>query len=192
MHGCENVISLSYVPTAPDEILLFEEQKKFMYNVWATILKTPMGKHYVRLHENTQDAQAVWRDYTTYMRSSTRADIEIEDLMTNLTSLCLTPGTKGSTQQFVLDWLDELCIHEDLTPNSAHFPDIMKKAMLQNALKGLKIFRDVKTAEQLEVAKGQGPIPVSGICFIDSTSCCKLRQNHGNQQSTLSCCFTSS
>ena len=34
----------------------------------------------------------------------------------------------------------------------------MKKVMLQNALNGLKIFRDVKTAEQLEIAKGQGPI----------------------------------
>jgi len=34
----------------------------------------------------------------------------------------------------------------------------MKKAMLQNALNGVKVFRDVKTSEQLEVAKGQGPI----------------------------------
>jgi len=78
--------------------------------------------------------------------------------MTSLTSLRLTSSTKGSTQQFFLDWLDKLRIYEDLTPTSAHFPDIMKKAMLQNALNGLKIFRDVKTAEQLEIAKGQGPI----------------------------------
>ena len=92
------------------------------------------------------------------MRSSTRADIEIEDLMTSLTSLRLTPQTKGSTQQFILDWLDKLRIYEGMTPSAAHFPDIMKKAMLQNALNGLKVFRDVKTTEQLEVAKGNGPL----------------------------------
>ena len=157
-HGCENVINPSYVPSSQDDIVLFEEQQKFMYDVWATILKTPMGKHYVRLHESTRDAQAVWRDLTTYMRSSTRADIEIEGLMTTLTSIRLTSATKGNTQQFVLDWLDKLRIYEDLTPPSAHFPEIMKKAMLQNALNGLKVFRDVKTSEQLEVAKGQGPL----------------------------------
>ncbi len=165
-HGCENVIDPSYIPSTPDDVVLFEEQKKFMYDVWATILKTPMGKHYVRLHENTRDAHAVWRDYINYMRSSTRADIEIEDLMTSLTSLRITPSTRGSTQQFVLDWLDKLRIYEDLTPTSPHFPDIMKKAKLQNALNGLKIFRDVKTSEQLEVAKGQGPISYQAYALL--------------------------
>ena len=157
-HGCENVINPSYVPTSNDDIALFAEQQKFMYDIWASILRTPMGKHFVRLHESTRDAQAVWRDYSNYMRNSTRADIEIEDLMTALTSLRLTPAYKGNTQQFVLDWFDKLRIYEDLTPSTAHFPDIMKKAMLQNALNGVKIFRDVKTTEQLDVAKGQGPL----------------------------------
>ena len=154
-HGCENVIDPSFAPSTPDEDALFEEQKKFMYDVWTTILKTPMGKHYVRLHEGKRDAQAVWRDYVTYMRSSTRADLEIEELMTTLTSLRLTSLTKGSTQQFILDWLDKIRLYEDLTMPSAHFPDVMKKAMLQNALNGLKIFRDVKTTEMLDVAKGK-------------------------------------
>ena len=157
-HGCENVINSSYVPASSDDAILFEEQKKFMYDVWTTILKTPMGKHFVRQHEGTRDAQAVWRDYVNYMRSSTRADIEIEGLMTTLTSLRISPTTKMTAQQFILEWLDKLRIYEDLTPMNAHFPDIMKKAMLQNALNGLKDFQDVKTAEQMEIAKGQGPM----------------------------------
>ena len=157
-HGCENVINSSYVPISSDDVVLFEEQKKFMYDVWTTILKTPMGKHFVRQHEGTRDAQAVWRDYVNYMRSSTRADIEIEGLMTTLTSLRISPATKMTAQQFILEWLDKLRIYEDLTPMNAHFPDIMKKAMLQNALNGVKDFQDVKTAEQMEIAKGQGPM----------------------------------
>ena len=59
-HGCENVIDPAYVPTTPDEVVLFEEQKKFLYDVWATILKTPMGKHFVRLHENTRDVERLY------------------------------------------------------------------------------------------------------------------------------------
>jgi hypothetical protein len=166
-HGCENVINPAYTPSSHDEIVLFDEQqKKFMYDVWATILKTPMGKHFVRLHEGTRDAQAVWRDYLTYMRSSTRADMEIEDLLRNLTSLRLTTNTKGSTQQFVLDWLDKLRIYEDLTPTSSCFPDTMKKAMLQNAIDGVKVFKDVKTAEQLDIAKGQGPLTYQAYAML--------------------------
>ena len=78
--------------------------------------------------------------------------------MASLTSLRLTPSTKGTAQQFILDWLDKLRIYEDLTPSSSRFPDIMKKAMLQNALIGIKAFQDVKVAEQLDIAKGQGPV----------------------------------
>ena len=49
-------------------------------------------------------------------------------------------------------------MYEDLTPISAHFPDNMKKAMLQNAISPLKVFKDVKVSEQIEIARGKGPM----------------------------------
>jgi hypothetical protein len=156
-HGCENILSQSYVPATPDDTILFIEQQKFMYDVWVNVLRTPMGKHYVRKNEGNRDAQAVWRDYANYMRSSTRADIEIEDLMTALTSLRID-SQRGNAQKFILGWLDQLRMYEDLTPISAHFPDNMKKAMLQNAISPLKVFKDVKVSEQIEVARGKGPM----------------------------------
>jgi hypothetical protein len=156
-HGCENILSASYIPGTPDEIILFSEQNKFMYDVYVSTLQTPMGKHFVRQYEGNRDAQAVWRDYLNYMRSSTRADIEIEDLMTALTSTRIDPQ-RGMAQQFILGWLDKIRMYEDLTPISAHFPDNMKKAMLQNAISPLQIFKDVKVSEQMEIAKGKGAI----------------------------------
>jgi hypothetical protein len=42
-YGYENVISTTYVPGTPEEVTLFNEQQKFMYNVWAMIPKTHMG-----------------------------------------------------------------------------------------------------------------------------------------------------
>ena len=156
-HGCENILSQSYVPATPDDTILFIEQQKFMYDVWVNTIRTPMGRHYVRKNEGNRDAQAVWRDYANYMRSSTRADIEIEDLMTALTSLRID-SQRGNAQKFILSWLDQLRMYEDLTPISAHFPDNMKKAMLQNAISPLKVFKDVKVSEQIEVARGKGPM----------------------------------
>lgn len=37
-HGCENILSQSYVPSSPDDSILFSEQQKFMYDVWVNIL----------------------------------------------------------------------------------------------------------------------------------------------------------
>jgi hypothetical protein len=165
-HGCENVIFPSYKPSTPEEILVFNEQCKFMYDVWNTVLKTAMGKHFVRQHETTRDAQAIWRDLVNYMRTSTRADIEIEGLMSSLTSLRITPSYRGTTQQFILDWLDKVRVYEDLTPQNAHFPDIMKKSMLQNSVSPLKIFQDVKTSEQIDIAKGKGPIRYQEYVYL--------------------------
>ena len=49
----------SYIPTMPDDILLFQEHNKFMYYLFLTILQTPMGLHFVRTHEGARDAQAI-------------------------------------------------------------------------------------------------------------------------------------
>jgi hypothetical protein len=158
-HGIENIISPAYTPSTPDDIALFNEQNKFMFDVFNTTLKTPMGKHFVRNHESTRNAQAIWSDYLTYMRTSSKADMQIEDLMMVLTSFRLTTTYRGTSQKFIVDWLDKIRQYEDLTPTSAHFPDVMKKAMLQNALNDIKAFVDVKVSEQMDIAKGRGPIP---------------------------------
>jgi hypothetical protein len=158
-HGIENIISPAYIPITPNDIALFNEQNKFMYNVFNTVLKTPMGKHFVRTHEIARDAQVVWKDYLHYMCTSTKADMQIEDLMTVLTSFLLTSTYRGTSQKFIVDWLDKICQYEDLTPKSAHFPDVMKKAILQNALNDIKVFINVKISEQMDIAKGCGPIP---------------------------------
>ena len=100
-HGCEDVINSKYVPSTTEHMLLFQQQKRFMYDVFNKILKTTMGVNYVRMHESTMNAQLVWADYTNYMRTSTRADMELESLMTSLTSLRITPSYKGSTLKFL-------------------------------------------------------------------------------------------
>ena len=153
-HNCEDVIDPSYAPTSPDEIALFREKNKFMYDVFLTILQTPMGIHYVRQHEDTRNAQAVWREYEDYMRSSTRTQLQIEDLMTEITSTRLSPSYPGTSTDFIVKWFDKMRRYETLTSCAEHFSGAMKKKMLQNAVSDLKVFKDVKHAEMLSIAQG--------------------------------------
>ena len=157
-HGCEDILSPSYRPKNADETLLLTEQNNFMYDVFNSIIQTTMGRHFVQKYFTTRDAQALWTEYSHYMRRSTRADIEKEDLLTALTSNRLDSGYKGTTQKFIVDWLRDIRIYESLTQTASHFPDAMKKAMLQNALNNVKIFRNVKDNELLEIAKGRGSL----------------------------------
>ena len=157
-HDCENVTKPTYRPTSPDDTALFKEQNKFMYDVFTSIIKTHSGKHFVRKYEHNRNAQAVWNEYVTFMRSSTRGDIEIEELMTDLTSLRLSQNYRGTTMSFITEWLNKLKKYEEMTPTDSHFTDSMKKNMLQNAVSDLQPFKAVKTSEQLEIAKGNGPI----------------------------------
>ena len=112
-----------------------------MYDVYNRILKTVMGINYVREQGTTMNVQLVWANYTKCMRTSTRADMESEGLMKSLTNLRITPSYKGSTLRFLVDWLDKLRQYEAMSPQSSHFPDQMKKTLLQNAVSNLKHFR---------------------------------------------------
>ena len=129
-----------------------------MYDVFISIIQTSMGKHYVRKHESTMITQQVWREYTNYMRTSTKGEMVVQDLLSDLTTLRLSPTYRGSTTDFVTAWFNKLKQYETLTPIASHFPDTIKKTMLQNALCDFPAFAIVKTTEQVEIAKGSGPI----------------------------------
>jgi len=59
-----------------------------------------MGIHFVRLaHYGMRDAQAIWKDLTSYMLTSTRADTFIKDLSGCMTPMRLTIALKRTIQQ---------------------------------------------------------------------------------------------
>jgi hypothetical protein len=157
-HACENVFDVNYVPSTTDDSAIFREQQTFLYDVFNTILKTPMGRYYVRKYEVSRDAQSVWRDYSTHMCSSTWGEMAMETLLSELTSTKLSSNYRGTTVSFITDWMNKLKQYEDLAPTLNHFPDGMKKTLLMNALSKVPLFRNVKTSEQLEVAKGGKPL----------------------------------
>ena len=58
----------------------------------------------------------------------------------------------------MLGWLDDVRKYEEMTPTSVHFPDPMKKAMLQNIVNDVDVFADIKRLEELDIAKGRKAI----------------------------------
>lgn len=188
-HGCQNVANPSYKANTVDDALLLREQNNFMYDVFATILQTTMGAHYVTKHEDDRDAQSTWADYTKYMKTSTNADMQIEELMSSLTSLRLSFNYRGTTQTFLIDWLNKMMQYEKLTPVAAHFTPTVKKAMLQNAVQEFKAFKQVKTQEQIEIARGTGPLPfpqyVSLLLNVSSAYDKKSLSSHNNSHKRL-------
>ena len=155
-HGCMDIFDHNYVPSNKDEQELFNEMQNFMYDVFNDKLRTSMGLHYVRSYEGTSDAQAVWRDLENYMCTSTKAELDQEELMNLITSSRLTNNYRGKTLTFVTDWLDYIRRHDKLTPLSSRMSDVTKKHMLQNALQHHDVFIKIKDQEMIDIARGLG------------------------------------
>ena len=129
-----------------------------MYDVFLTHISTSMGVHFLRANEEDRGVQAVWRDYKRYMEKSTKANLQVSTLLTELTTQKLEPGSRESSQDFILNWHEKVREFEELTPVDAHFPDSLKKIMLETALQGLKCFRDIKISETMDMARGKGEL----------------------------------
>ena len=46
-HGCDLILDPSYVPKSNDEIEVYIEMQKFMYDVFVSVLQTKIGLHFV-------------------------------------------------------------------------------------------------------------------------------------------------
>ena len=66
-----------------------------------------MGKTIVRKHLNTTGAQAVWRELSEHMRTSSKGASEKRRLTQYVTIAVLDDNFKGSTEQFVLHFSEQ-------------------------------------------------------------------------------------
>ena len=72
-HKCNEVLDPNYTPgSEPEEKELFEVKQTFMFSVFNANLQTDMGKTIVRRHFATTDAQAVWKELSEHMRTSSK------------------------------------------------------------------------------------------------------------------------
>ena len=149
--GVSKVLDENYTPTTPQETELFDEMQKFMYAVLDATVLTDRGRAIVRAHEETYDAQTVYKELKRYHKSSTKAKIESSTLLSYITSAKIGDGSwQGTTESFILNWQDQVRKYENQADATEAFSDAQKRTMLQNAVHPVEELRQVKTNMDLE------------------------------------------
>ena len=125
-----------------------EAKQVFMYKVFNETLLTDMGRTKVRKYLKTTDAQAVWKEYSEYMTTSSKGASEKSKITHYLTNTVLDSQFRGTTQQFVLHFNEQFRRLDDLTDISERMPESIKMALLQNAVKDILQLSIVETLDE--------------------------------------------
>ena len=148
-HDVSEILDPNFTPgSSPEEQELFEDKQVFMYKVFNETLLTDMGRTKVRKYLKTTDAQAVWKEYSEYMTTSSKGASEKRKITQYLTNTVLDSQFRGTTQQFVLHFNEQFRRLDDLTDISERMPESIKMALLQNAVKDIPQLSIVETLDE--------------------------------------------
>ena len=115
----------------PEEEELFEAKQTFMFSVFNTNLHTDMGKTIVRRHLASTDAQAVWKELSEHMRTSSKGASEKRRLTQYVTNTVLDDNFKGTNEQFVLHLNEQFRQLEQISEDDERLPPTVKLTLLQ-------------------------------------------------------------
>jgi N-glycosylase/DNA lyase len=104
------------------------------------MLKTDMGITLVKKHHETGDAQKLWLEFIKYMKKSTKAQIVSADINSWITTSRYDASWRGTTQSFVLYWLNRLLDYNLYCTTKTVLNDEVKLQLLQNAVKEVSFF----------------------------------------------------
>ena len=131
----------------PEEEELFEAKQTFMFSVFNANLQTDIGKTIVRRHLATTDAQAVWKELSEHMRTSSKGASEKRRLTQYVTN---TDNFKGTTEQFVLYFNEQFWQLEDISEDSERLPPTVELTLLQTAVRSINDLRIVETLDEFQ------------------------------------------
>ena len=107
-----------------------------------------MGRTTVRKYLRTTDAQAVWKEYSDYMTTSSKGAPEKRKFIHYVTNTVLDNQFRETTQQFVLPFNEQFRRLDELTDLSERMPDSIKIALLQNVVKDIPQLSIVETLDE--------------------------------------------
>ena len=133
---CNEVLDPNYTPgSEPEEKELFEAKQTFMFSVFNANLQTDMGKTIVRRHLANTDAQAVWKELSEHMRTSSKGASEKRRLTQYVTNTVLDDNFKGTPEQFVLHFNEQFRQLEEISEDDERLPPTVKLTLLQTAVR---------------------------------------------------------
>ena len=150
-HECSEVLDFNYTPgSESEEQELFEAKQTFMFSVFNTNLQTDMGKTIVRRHLASTDAQAVWKELSEHMRTSSKGASEKRRLTQYVTNTVLDDNFKGTTEQFVLYFNEQFRQLEEISEDDERLPPTVKLTLLQTAVRSINDLRIVETLDEFQ------------------------------------------
>ena len=150
-HECSDVLDPNYTPgSEPEEQELFEAKQTFMFSVFNTNLQTDMGKTIVRRHLASTDAQAVWKELSEHMKTSSKGASEKRRLTQYVTNTVLDDSFKGTTEQFVLHFNEQFRQLEEISEDYERLPPSVKLTLLQTAVRSINDLRIVETLDEFQ------------------------------------------
>ena len=135
-----------------------------MFSVFNANLQTDMGKTIVRRHLAYTDAQAVWKELSEHMRTSSKGASEKRRLTQYVTNTVLDDNFKGTTEQFVLHFNEQFRQLEEISEDDQRLPPTVKLTLLSGAsmiLGLLKLWMNSKAPPM-----GMGPPPPRPMIHI--------------------------
>ena len=121
-----------------------------MFSVFNTNLQTDMGKTIVRRHLSSTDAQAVWKELSEHMRTSSKGASEKRRLTQYVTNTVLDDNFKGTTEQFVLHFNEQLRKLEEISEDDERLPPTVKLTLLQTAVRSINDLRIAETLDEFQ------------------------------------------
>ena len=150
-HECSEVLDPNYTPgSEPEEKELFEAKQTFMFSVFNSNLQTDMVKTIVRKHLAHTDAQAVWKELSEHMKTSSKGASEKRRLTQYVTNTVLDDNFKGTTEQFVLHFNEQFRQLEEISEDDERLPPSVKLTLLQTAVRSINDLRIVETLDEFQ------------------------------------------
>jgi len=88
----------------------------------------------VRKHVKDYDAQKVYAALVGHAKYSTSAKLAVEKLVDYRTTTKLDASWHGTSVGFLLTWGEQLRLLEDMTDISEHYPNNVKRRMIEAAV----------------------------------------------------------
>jgi len=101
-HAIEEVFDPDYKSANADANALFLEKQKFVFAALMKCIQTDTSKTFVRLHQDTSDAQIVWKKLMEHATSSTSGELAIVELQHLLANSKIDSSWHGTAQVFLL------------------------------------------------------------------------------------------
>ena len=150
-HECSEVLDPNYTPgSEPEEKELFEAKQTFMFSVFNANLQTDMGKTIVRRHLAYTDAQAVWKELSEHVRTSSKGASEKRRLTQYVTNTVLDDNFEGTTEQFVLHFNEQFRQLEEISEDDERLPPTVKLTLLETAVRSINDLRIFETLDEFQ------------------------------------------